>query len=327
MRQELLDKLLPITAEEQSLLDGSPNVQRNLYTKGRDFVVDSGKMLENGKLIDIRPHTRFAHFPKHRHNYIEIVYMCSGQTTHIINGTTQLVLTEGDLLFLTPHASQEILPAGLHDIAINFMVLPQFFDAAFAMMDDENVLREFLVDILRQDSSSAGYIHFRVADILPVQNLIENMIWSLLNHQANRRRINQATMGLLFLQLLNYTDKINQNAPDSYEQNLVFSALRYIEENYRTATLTELASRSNQSVYYLSKLIKKHTGSTYKELLQTKRFNKAVELLRTTKLSVADIISYVGYDNSSYFYRIFKEKFHMSPKDYRDCKSAPPVLY
>lgn len=327
MHSELLEKLLPVTAEEQSILDGGKNVQQDLYTQSRDFVVDSGKMLEKGKLIDIRPHTRFVHFPKHRHNYIEIVYMCSGQTTHIINDSTKIVLTEGNLLFLTPNATQEILPASSNDIAINFMVLPQFFDAAFAMMDDENVLREFLVDTLRQDSSSAGYIHFRVADILPVQNLIENMIWSLLNHQANRRRINQATMGLLFLQLLNYTDKINQNAPDYYEQNLVFSSLRYIEENYKTATLTELSAQHNQSMYYLSKLIKKYTGSTYKELLQTKRFNKAIELLRTTKLSVSDIISYVGYDNTSYFYRIFKERYHMSPKDYRDCQNTPTVLH
>lgn len=327
MRKELLEKLLPITPEEQPILDGSQNVQQDLYTQSRDFVVDSKKMLEKGKLIDVRPHTRFVHFPKHRHNYIEIVYMCSGQTTHIINDTNQVVLSEGDLLFLTPNASQEILPASTEDIAINFIVLPEFFDDAFSMMDDENVLREFLVETLRQDSGSAGYIHFHVADILPVQNLIENMIWSLLNHQANRRRINQATMGLLFLNLLNYTDKINQNEPDCYEQNLVFSCLRYIEENYRNASLTELSAQHKQSIYYLSKLIKRYTGSTYKELLQTKRFHKAVELLRNTKLSISDIISYVGYDNTSYFYRIFKEKYSMSPKEYRDCKSIPPVVH
>jgi AraC-like DNA-binding protein len=49
-----------------------------------------------------------------------------------------------------------------------------------------------------------------------------------------------------------------------------------------------------------------------------KRFNKAVELLNNTKLTVADIIAVVGYDNTSYFHRIFKEKYHMTPKQYRD---------
>ena len=78
MNAELLEKLKPISKEEQAILDGSKDVQKDLYTSRADFVVDSGKMLEKGKLIDIRLHTRFIHFPVHRHNYVEIIYMCSG---------------------------------------------------------------------------------------------------------------------------------------------------------------------------------------------------------------------------------------------------------
>lgn len=48
--------------------------------------------------------------------------------------------------------------------------------------------------------------------------------------------------------------------------------------------------------------------------------NQAVYLLSNSKLSVSDIIESVGYDNSSYFYRIFKEKYGMSPKEYRGRK-------
>ena len=54
-----------------------------------------------------------------------------------------------------------------------------------------------------------------------------------------------------------------------------------------------------------------------KELLQKKRLNKAVQLLVETKLSVSNIIAGVGYDNASYFFRIFKERYGMSPKEYR----------
>jgi YesN/AraC family two-component response regulator len=186
------------------------------------------------------------------------------------------------------------------------------------MLQGENMLKEFIVDTLRQDTGKASYLHFKVADILPIQNLIENMIWSLVNKQPNNHKINQTTMGLLFLQLLNYTDKIEQADNDTYDNYITLSVLRYIEENYREASLTKLAEDLNQSVYSLSKLIKRNTGHTYKELLQMKRFNKAVELLNNTKLTVADIIAVVGYDNTSYFHRIFKEKYHMTPKQYRD---------
>ena len=63
MRQELLTYLQQITSEEQAILDGHTNIQKDLYTSGKDFVIDSQKLLEKGRLIEIRPHTRFAHFP------------------------------------------------------------------------------------------------------------------------------------------------------------------------------------------------------------------------------------------------------------------------
>jgi len=320
IHQELLDKLKEITEEEQNILSGNSTVARDLYTSEKDFVIDSKKMLAKGKLIDVRTHTRFVHFPKHKHNYIEIIYMVSGSTTHIINDNSKVVLNQGDMLFLNQNAYQEILPAGLEDIAINFIVLTEFFDVAFQMLDGENLLKNFLVDSLRQDNKTAGYLYFKVADVLPVQNLIENMIWSILNEQVNKRKINQTTMGLLFLQLLNYTDKIEQGEDDPYDNYLTLSVLRHIEENYRDSNLTVLAKDLNQPIYLLSRLVKRSTGYTYKELLQRKRFQKAVELLGNTTLSVNDIISAVGYDNTSYFHKIFREKYNMSPRQYRTMK-------
>lgn len=316
MQEKLLQQLTVITEEEQALLEGH-QIQKEIYADAREFVVDSQKMLKKGQLIDIRTHTRFAYFPKHRHNYVEIIYMCSGSTTHIINDSSQVVLHAGELLFLNQNASQEILPAREQDVAVNFIVLPEFFDVALSMMGEENVLRDFIVGSLRTDTSKAGYMHFKVADILPVQNLVENMVWSLKNKQANNRKINQTTMGLLFLQLLNHTERIEQNSPSQYEGRLILESLRYIEEQYKNASLGELSAQLNQSIYQLSKLIKKETGHTYKELLQIKRFNKAVELLGGTGLSVADIIAAVGYENSSYFHRQFREKYGMTPKEYR----------
>lgn len=318
MQKELLDKLRVITEEEAKILDGNKKIEKDIYTAHNDFVIDSKKMLDSGKLIDIRPHTRFAHFPKHRHNYIEIVYMCSGQTTHIINDTSEVVLLAGDVLFLNQNAYQEIMPAGLDDIAVNFIVLPEFFDSVFPMLDEENILRNFIIGNLRQDSGRIDYLHFKVADVLPVQNLIENLVWSILNKQANKRHMNQVTMGLLFLQLLNYTEKLDSSSPKQYEQNQVLKILQSIEENYQNISLTEIAESTNQSVYHLSRLIKENTGSTFKDLVQKKRLNQAVYLLTTTNLTVDDIIYRVGYENTSYFYRIFKKRYKMTPSEFRD---------
>ena len=148
MREELLQHLREITDEEKALLQGQGDIQKDLYTSGKDFVVDNARLLEKGHLIELRPHTRFAHFPRHRHNYVELVYMCCGSTTHIVNDTERIVLTEGDLLFLSQTATQEILPAGREDIAVNFIILPEFFDRALSMIERDNVLRAFLISTL-----------------------------------------------------------------------------------------------------------------------------------------------------------------------------------
>lgn len=317
MNEELMQKLIPITDEEQKILRGQIDVDKNLYTEAKDFTIDSKKMLEKGKVIDIRPHTRFIHFPKHRHNYIEIMYMCSGQTTHIINSSTKVVLEKGDLLFFNQHTFHEILPASQNDVGVNFMVLPEFFDVAFQMIEKDSVLGKFLVSTLCQDENEGQYLHFKVAQILTVQNLIENMVWSLVNRQDNKYQINQHTMGLLFMHLLNRTDLIDTDSIEQYENRLVFTTLKYIEDHYKDANLTQLAVQINQTVFKLSKLIHSATGNTFKELLQQKRLDKAIQLLSKTSLSVSDIINAVGYDNTSYFYRIFRNKYGISPKEYR----------
>lgn len=317
MNKELLEQLKMISDEEQAILDGKNDIQKELYTSQKDFIIDSKKMLEKGKLIDIRPHTRFVHFPKHLHNYVEIIYMCSGSTTHIINGHNTVKLETGELLFLNQNATQEILPAGENDVAVNFIVLPEFFDRAFLMIEDESVLQDFLVGSLKENSGLVDYLHFQVKDVLPVQNLVENMIYSLVNKQTGYRNINQTTMGLLFILLQHQSDKIKRDDSSNYEQGLILTALKYIEDNYKTATLEELSSLTGLPAYSVSKLIKRHTGSTFKSLLQIKRLNQSAFLLTTTGLAVETIITLVGYDNTSYFHRIFKAHFQMTPKAYR----------
>ena len=317
MRQEIIDRLCPITEEEKAFLDGADGIQKDLYTSENDFIIDSRKLLDKGRLIQIRPHTRFVHFPRHRHNYVELVYMCSGSTTHIINGTDRIILNEGDLLFLNQYATQEILPAGEQDLAVNFIILPEFFDRTLPVMERENVLRDFLISSLSQNSELTSYLYFQAKDIIPVQNLIENMIWTLLSGKPGTNTLNQMTMGLIFLNLSAFADTINQNDPGQYEQNIVFNVLKYIETNYKDGTLAGISAELNQPPYYISRLLKKHTQSNFKDLLQQRKLQQAEWLLSNTGLPVEAVLSAIGYDNSSYFYRKFREKYGMSPKEYR----------
>ena len=316
MHQELIQELAVITEEEQKILDGRREIDQQIYTEKKEMIVDSSKLLKKGKLIQVRPHTRFVHFPPHTHNYIEVIYMCQGSTTHIVNGN-KVILEQGDLLFLNQNAVQEILPAGKDDIAVNFIVLPEFFNTAFSMMGaEDNQLKEFLVGALCDRDEETSYLYFHIADVLPVQNLIENMVWTIFYNSSNKRSCNQITMGLLFLQLLNYMDKMEAGGR-KYDTEIMATVLSYIEDHYKEGKLSELVEEMKVNIYWLSREIKKKSGKTYKELLQERKMKQAVYLLTSSALPVTDIIESVGYDNTSYFYRKFKEKYGMSPKEYR----------
>lgn len=315
----LLETLKKITPEEEALMKAIPGGQaeiaRGIYMEGTSDIIDANKLLDSGRLITLRPHTRFVHFPEHTHNYVEMVYMLQGSTTHIANGET-IHLQTGELLLFGQGATQEILPSGQEDIAVNFIILPQFFDKALEMLDGEqsSPLRQFIVDSLGNDNAS--YLYFKVAQVLPVQNLMENLIYALLKGSApNRRSICQVTMGLLFMQLLNCMDHL---VIGNKEEAATVEVLRYIEENYRSGSLSEIAETLHFDLYWLSREIKRQTGRTYKDLLQEKRLVQAAYLLKNTSLRVDEIGDAVGYSNLSYFHRIFQEKYKMTPKKYRD---------
>lgn len=60
--------------------------------------------------------------------------------------------------------------------------------------------------------------------------------------------------------------------------------------------------------------INRLVGRNYIKLLQINRLNQAAFLLHNTRTPVADVSFAVGYDNTSYFYRIFRTYYGMSPR-------------
>lgn len=313
---QLIKKLQVISLEEQGYLDGNVQVNKDIYTEKEIFEIDRNHFLKEGRLVTIRPHSRFIEFPTHRHNYIEIMYVCKGTITHYIDNM-ELTMQKGDILLLNQHVKHGVKRAEYGDIGINFIALPEFFDVPLQMLREANVLAEFLVNILRQNNPVSHYLLFRLKENKAIENLMENMIESLIDDNQNDDTINQYSMGLVFLYLLNHVDSLTQNSSQSFNDVVIQSTLRYIDNCYKNASLTKIANDFHQSLSVLSKMIKQSTGFTFQELLQRKRFQKAVILLMETDLSVEEIAIAVGYENQSYFYRQFKSRYGMTPRKYR----------
>ena len=102
---------------------------------------------------------------------------------------------------------------------------------------------------------------------------------------------------------------------------LVQAALQEITQNYREASLSNVARSYGVSLAYVSECVRAQTGKTYKELLQKHRMETAARLLRRSDLNIQQIITQVGYENTSYFYRLFHERYGQSPREYRRARS------
>lgn len=315
---KILNFLEKITDEEMNILSGKKNLIKSLYTDDEDFVqVDVNKFLKMGNLISIRAHTRFIDFPEHKHGYVEIMYVLKGSVTHIINGE-EITLYKGDLLFLNCYASHGIRACKKDDIAVNFIIKPMFFDDALSMLDKNNYITSFIIDTLRNDSTRGQFLLFKTDGILPIENVLENLIYSIItNKSLDEMNINKKLIGVLFMYLSDYTFILEKNSKVNNDEVLSRVIENYIETEYRTAKLSDISELLNISIFQVSRLIKLKFGQTFKEMLQNKRFSVAEKLLIETDLSIADIINNIGYENNSYFHRRFKEIFSLSPDQYR----------
>jgi len=314
----ILSELSQITDEENKLLKNKNNIDKSIYSVDESWVVNAEKLLKRGDIITIRPHTRFVNFPAHTHNYVEVVYMCKGSTTHLINGT-QITLNQGELLFIGMNATHQVFEAGKNDIAVNFIVLPQFFDEPIKMIgESDSPLKKFLVNSLAgKNDVEPYYIHFKCAELISVQNLVENLLLTIKSNIINKQSINKTTMGLIFMLLMGNTSHIQFGNNDS---DIVMKTIGYIEENYKNGSLTEIANALNLDIAQLSREIKTKTGQTYTEILQQKRLSQAAYLLKSTDLSVFDIAISVGYSNTTYFHKLFLGQYGLTPHKYRSCK-------
>jgi 2-isopropylmalate synthase len=107
---------------------------------------------------------------------------------------------------------------------------------------------------------------------------------------------------------------------ESVQDERFLAMQNYIQVNYQTVTLSELAEEFHLSEPYVSKYIKEKSGKTFGDLVQNARMKKARTLLRNSSMTVENIAYAAGYQNVEHFNRQFKKKFGITPVEYRNQK-------
>ncbi|OOM80117.1 response regulator [Clostridium sp. BL-8] len=98
---------------------------------------------------------------------------------------------------------------------------------------------------------------------------------------------------------------------------IVRKAMNYIKEYYNDkVSLEEIADGMNITPEYLSRLFTKELGKSFSDYLKEFRIDKAKELLTGKKMKIYEVAQQVGYSDSKYFCKVFKELTGMAPKEY-----------
>lgn len=105
---------------------------------------------------------------------------------------------------------------------------------------------------------------------------------------------------------------------DARHANIIHRCIQYIGTGYAEHLTLESAARALfLSPDYLSRIFSKETGTSFNRYLNNVRITKAKELIRSGNLRLTDISQMVGYDDQSYFTKVFRRITGMSPNEYR----------
>ncbi|GEL78421.1 helix-turn-helix domain-containing protein [Tenuibacillus multivorans] len=111
---------------------------------------------------------------------------------------------------------------------------------------------------------------------------------------------------------------LNQSEEAIYSK-VTQGLIEYIEDHYfEKVSLHRLADQVGKNKYYLSHLFKRETGQSMSEYIQKVRIENAKHLIETTEKSMQEIGYLVGYEDQSYFSRMFKKWNSMSPNAYKN---------
>jgi AraC-like DNA-binding protein/mannose-6-phosphate isomerase-like protein (cupin superfamily) len=267
--------------------------------------------------IFLTKHNRYTPAFEHCHDFFEIFYVFSGECKNTIEGEC-FSLTAGSLCFIAPNVNHA-LEVFSDSIVINILIRKTTFDDIFFnLLTTNNILSDFFLGNIYA-AKPIEYIIFNMGDDMEMTE----KIFAMLNEQSINdkysTRIMDYNISIFFILLIRkYGDKqfIQHTANDTDKHRYI----TYINEHFRTITLSQVARYFSVSIAHCSRLIKTITGKKFTDLVRDIRLHHSQSLLKTTNMKIYDISYSLGYENPETFIRSFRKKYGITPKQYRETK-------
>ncbi len=256
----------------------------------------------------------------HNHDFFEITYITKGNGLYTQNRRVSGV-TQGDLVMVSPADVHRFEPL-THDFRwVNCIFLPQ------ALCIGSGELPRTLASLLESVEKGSGTRFARYNDIVLRRepSVFSHIFADMLNEYTYQNTGYREIMALqlrLILKKITCSfdpneDAVRRNGFLDEDLRLLVQSFFHQSSSYAKVDLETVARKAHVSPKYFSELFKKRTGCRFSDYVTELRLERAAEMLRTTGANVQEVMQYVGYRDSKFFYGAFKARFGMTPSEYR----------
>lgn len=247
----------------------------------------------------------------HNHDYIELLYIYSGEGKYEINGTVHNV-TAGNLLLINPGVNHAHIVTNLeHPLMILAL---GFTDICLKGMPENQIVFPGQSPVLSIDEELQKRITGLFFDMLAEKE----------QHFPGKYDMMRCYLSQILLHIIrSFSEKPESNNHMNFvshrKNHVVKTIMDYMQEHYaEKISLDGIASNMYLSSIYISKLFKEETGESPIHYLIQIRLKQSVELMKEhPEYSIKKIAQEVGYEDAYHFSKIFKKHMSMTPKEYR----------
>jgi len=252
----------------------------------------------------------------HWHHEIELLVVTRGQAEMNIDQRSYPV--QKDSIIFIPSNCLHSATTSLHS-AFDF----------FAVDFDPALLNSFVNDSIQQkyfDSLSNGEIAFPEC-ITPQQewevrllHMLEDIRMIFTQKEAAYELLIKARLYEIWYLLCSHAQKTKADAPANtdYQITIIKAVIEYIKDHYDSPIfLDTLSHEFNISKGHLCRLFRSITKMSLVEYMNFYRISKSASLLAETHREISEIAGMTGFNNISYYNKIFRKYMHMTPSQFR----------
>lgn len=258
----------------------------------------------------------FWDYPKHKHNFFELVFIVSGVGLHHINESS-LPYKTGDVFLLTPHDE--------HEFAVQERTIFGYLKFTEQLFIEKTELvsdlkwRKQIDAVILHSNSVPGSIISREEDRERMFQLYQLLKQEFESPATYGRSIVLELFGALLMIISRNISTENLVATFS-EKDRVNAILTYVRQNISNPEqirIAVIASTFNISPNYVSVFIKKHAGISIQQYVIQTKMKMAERLLKQTNLTITQIAQKMNFTDTSHFTKTFKKYKGLTPKVFR----------